>query len=53
MVLNQNKIVAEKLKKKGFKVKEVGITWENAPESKLSFSAPFTMLWELLKMRFS
>ncbi len=41
-----------RLKKKGYKIKEVGIAWCNSTESKVGFLAPFSMLWELLKIRF-
>lgn len=41
-----------RLKKKGYKIKEVGITWNNSQESKVGFLAPFSMFWELLKIRF-
>ncbi len=42
-----------KMRQNGSRIKEVGITWQNSPESKVGFSSPFSMLLELLKMRFS
>jgi len=38
--------------KKGYEVKEVGITWKHQEYSKFNFSDIPTMFWDMLKLRF-
>ncbi|NOZ64002.1 MAG: glycosyltransferase family 2 protein [Caldiserica bacterium] len=38
----------------GYSIKEIGVTWINAPDSKVKlFSSPFSMLREILKLKLS
>lgn len=40
-----------RVKRHGQEIREVGITWRDQPHSTISFSTPFTMLWELVSLR--
>jgi dolichyl-phosphate beta-glucosyltransferase len=40
-----------RVKQHGKKIREVGITWRDGPETKVGLSTPFTMFWELVRLR--
>lgn len=40
-----------RVKQRGKEIREIGITWQDGPETKVGLLTPFTMFWELVRLR--